>query len=297
MYIEEDIDQEKILTIVHKYNSERSGLIAMLQEIQTECGYLPEKALRTIGKELNCSLGDVYGVATFYHSFSLKPRGKHHIRVCLGTACHVRGAQRIVEEFEKQLDIKPGMTTANKNFSLETVNCLGACALGPVVVIGKTYFSKVKKSKVVHLIDETLKKDDIIRNEKDKSKFPIDAKCPHCYNRLMDELFLIDGYPSIKIAISFNNDNGWLRLSSIYGSYNASSLIDIPVGATAKFTCPHCGKNLHDTFSCSLCKAPMIVILIDGNEKILICSRKGCKNHILDLDHSKIKIIESYNLT
>jgi NADH-quinone oxidoreductase subunit E len=97
---------------------------------------------------------DIYGVARFYRSFSLKPRGKHLICACLGTACHVRGAPSVVEEFERQLNIKAGQTTADKEFTLETVNCLGACALGPIVVVDNHYFSNVDMAKVKHILEK-----------------------------------------------------------------------------------------------------------------------------------------------
>ena len=150
----ECIDSKNILRIIDKHNENRGGLIAILEDIQAEYGYLPEQALRMVADKTRCSLVDVYGVATFYRSFSLKPRGKHLISVCLGTACHVRGAPTIVEEFERQLAIKTGQTTADKEFTLETVNCLGACALGPIVVVDNHYFSNVGMAKVKHILDE-----------------------------------------------------------------------------------------------------------------------------------------------
>ena len=131
--------------ILEKHTENRGRLIAILEEIQAEHGYLPETLLRKVSDQTGYSIVDVYGVATFYRSFSLKPRGKHLIFACLGTACHVRGAPRVVEEFERQLGIKAGQTTEDKEFTLETVNCLGACALGPVVVIDGHYFSQVRK--------------------------------------------------------------------------------------------------------------------------------------------------------
>jgi NADH:ubiquinone oxidoreductase subunit E len=293
MNIEEDIDTEKVFQIIRRYNNERSSLIAILQEVQAEWGYLPEKVLRTISKELDCSLVDVYGVATFYHSFRLAPKGKHNICICLGTACHIRGAAKVVEEFERQLGIKPGMTTDNKNFTLETVNCLGACALGPVVVIDDKYYSKVKKSIVANLIEETLRKGDVSSIEKEKRSIPIVAKCPYCNNSLMDDKYLIEGYPSVKIGYSINSKSGFLNLSSLYGSNNGSVEINIPSGIAEKYFCPHCAANLHDVLACSFCRAPMIAMLIDGGGKIQICPRKGCKNNILELDQSKTIISNS----
>lgn len=131
---------------------EQGGLIAILDGIQETYGYLPEDALRAVAGKTGRSLVDVYGVATFYRSFSLQPRGEHTISVCLGTACHVRGARMIVEEFERQLGIHAGETTPDGAFTLETVNCLGACALGPIVALDGRYYSKVTTAKVARIL-------------------------------------------------------------------------------------------------------------------------------------------------
>lgn len=136
-----ELDAAEIAAMLDKHK-DGGGLIAVLEDIQERYGYLPENMLRLVSKQSGRSLVDVYGVATFYRSFSLKPRGKHLVCACLGTACHVRGASRTVEELERQLGIKAGETTPDGQFTLETVNCLGACALGPVVVIDGHYFSK-----------------------------------------------------------------------------------------------------------------------------------------------------------
>lgn len=123
---------------VKEFADKHDGLlISILEDIQEQYNYLPEEYLRAVAKQLNIPLRDVYGVATFYHAFSLEPRGKHCLTVCLGTACHVRGGARIADKLSQKLNIKPGETTKDKKFTLETVNCLGACALGPVVVLDK----------------------------------------------------------------------------------------------------------------------------------------------------------------
>jgi NADH-quinone oxidoreductase subunit F len=137
---------------LERHRKDHGGLLAILEEIQAQNGYLSEDALRAVAEGTGRPLVDVYGVATFYRSFSLKPRGKHYILACQGTACHVRGASVIVEELERQLGIKAGNTTPDNEFTLETANCLGACALGPVVVIDGQYFSKVRKSHIAQLI-------------------------------------------------------------------------------------------------------------------------------------------------
>jgi len=114
-------------------------LIQVLQDVNQEYRYLPPFAIKYVSEKLNVPLSTVYHVATFYTAFSLKPRGKHLITVCMGTACHARGAPRVLEEFERQLEISRGETTPDSKFSLETVNCLGCCALGPVVMIDRDY--------------------------------------------------------------------------------------------------------------------------------------------------------------
>ncbi len=139
---------DKVDKIVDKYKRKKSALIGILQDIQSEYNYLPKEALLHLKKSLDVSLIQIYGIATFYKSFSLKPRGKHLINVCLGTACHVRGAVRILEKIERSLTIKSGRTTKDFMFTLETVNCLGACALGPLMVVNGEYFGKMTSAKV-----------------------------------------------------------------------------------------------------------------------------------------------------
>jgi len=280
---QEKVDSKDILRILEKHNEDREGLIAILEEIQAEYGYLPEKSLRIVSDKTGRPLVDVYGVATFYRSFSLKPRGKHLICACLGTACHVRGAPRVVEELERQLGIKAGQTTADKEFTLETANCLGACALGPVVVIDGHYFSKVRKSRVSQLLDGALKGFDKTEIGKDKRIFPLDVSCPHCNHALKDETFAIDGHPSIRVTISSDHKQGWLRLSCLYGSHNFVSEFDVSTGSVVSFFCTHCGVEFPSTLDCSVCAAPMVPMLVDGGGIVQICLRRGCKNHLLDL--------------
>ncbi|HPX31772.1 MAG TPA: NAD(P)H-dependent oxidoreductase subunit E, partial [Smithella sp.] len=118
----------KTKEIVKKHGKDKSALIAVLQDIQESFNYLPKDALKTAGKALGVPFSRVYEVATFYTAFSLKPRGEHIVKICMGTACHVRGAAAIQDKMERTLCIKPGETTSDNKFSLETVNCVGACA-------------------------------------------------------------------------------------------------------------------------------------------------------------------------
>ncbi len=124
------------------------NLLAILQDVQKEYGYLPEERLRDISAMLGMSLIDVLGVATFYRSFSLTPRGRNHIKICLGTACHVRSSSRILQETEYRLGIAPGETSENGEYSLETVMCLGCCAIGPVMVVNNKYYGQMTPAKI-----------------------------------------------------------------------------------------------------------------------------------------------------
>ena len=147
-----EMTSEVIEKIVADHAGEQGSLISILEDIQDECRYLPEDALRIVAGKTGRSLVDVYGVATFYKAFSLKQRGKHLISVCLGTACHVRSAPDIVDEFKRQLGLKPGETSEDKEFTLETVNCLGTCALGPIVAVDGRYYSQVERKDVKKII-------------------------------------------------------------------------------------------------------------------------------------------------
>ena len=141
-----DISPE--VKVVEKYGAERSHLIRILHDVQREYNYLPEKALRNIAAMMDISLVDVYGVATFFRSFSLEPKGKHMVTCCMGTACHVRNSGGVLDEAKRHLGIEPGETTEDMLFSLETVNCLGACALGPIVVVDDKYHGEMTPAKV-----------------------------------------------------------------------------------------------------------------------------------------------------
>jgi NADH-quinone oxidoreductase subunit E len=140
-------EDEKVKTIVDKYNGKHDSVIAILQDVQSEYHYLPEHALRAVASQLGIPLIQICGVATFFKAFSLKPRGEHTVTVCLGTACHVRGAPAVLDEAKRQLGVEPGNTTDDMRFTLETVNCLGACALGPIMVIDGKYHGQMSPRK------------------------------------------------------------------------------------------------------------------------------------------------------
>ena len=143
---------EKLEEIISQFDSHRKELIHILHRVQTRCGYIPSQAIYLISKHLRISESEIFGILTFYKAFSLKPRGKHLVTVCTGTACHVRGAPRIVDELKRKLNVEAGGTTEDNTFTLETVNCLGACALGPIVVIDGEYHGQVVMSEVDKLI-------------------------------------------------------------------------------------------------------------------------------------------------
>jgi NADH-quinone oxidoreductase subunit E len=272
---------EKIIDDHH--NGNQIGLISLLEEIQTKYSYLPEEALRIISQKTGYSLVDLYGVATFYRAFSLTPRGKHLISVCLGTACHVRSGEMIASEFQRQLTIKPGETTSDNEISLETVNCLGACALGPIVVVDGHYFSKVTMKKVEEIINKTRAGLDRIDIRSDERIFPIEVSCSHCNHSLMDKSQYIDGYPSIRVTVSFNLKHGWLRLSCLYGSFSVDYEYEVPLDEVVNFFCPYCHAELRSSSICADCGAPMVPLLVRAGGMVQICSRRGCKGHMLDL--------------
>jgi len=138
--------------IVDKYNSDKSALIQILLEIQRENRWLPKSSLLIVSEKLGIPLSQVYRVATFYKAFSLIPQGRHLFTVCMGTACHVRGSPRLLDRVETSLKIKPGDTSTDRKFTLETVNCLGCCALGPVVVLDGDYHSNPSSKEIDELV-------------------------------------------------------------------------------------------------------------------------------------------------
>jgi NADH:ubiquinone oxidoreductase subunit E len=148
------VENEKVQSFIQNHNSRRQALIAILQAVQAEYNYLPEESLRLVARSLGVPLVDVVGVATFYRTFSLKPRGKHTCLVCLGTACHVRGGQKILEEIERKLGVPAGENTKDGQFTLETAACLGCCAIGPVVVVDGEYHGHATIRKVAPILDK-----------------------------------------------------------------------------------------------------------------------------------------------
>lgn len=148
------IDFKKVDKVIEKYQNQEGTLISILQEVQEIYGYLPEDVILYISKKTKIPAAKVYGVITFYAQFYLEKRGRHTIRACRGTACHVRGAKPVLKAIEQILNIKDGETTTDYKFSLETVACLGACFLAPVIMIDKNYYGKMIPQRVEAILKQ-----------------------------------------------------------------------------------------------------------------------------------------------
>jgi len=153
----------KVKNITNKYNSDKSFLVPILQDVQKEFNYLPREALNYVSTDIKVPISNIYEVATFYKAFSLNPRGKNQLSLCMGTACHVRGAKLVESQIERTLEIKSGETTDDLEFTFETVNCLGTCALGPVMTVNDEYHGQITMSrtnKILKKLGKKVKTDD-----------------------------------------------------------------------------------------------------------------------------------------
>ncbi len=146
------MDPAKVDEIIGSYPAQQGVLIQLLLDMQSEFNWIPKEAILSISARLQVPISQVYRVASFYKAISLTPRGRHVVSVCLGTACHVRGGPRIMDKVEESLKIKAGETTQDMKFTLERVNCLGCCAIGPVVVVDRDYYEKVAPAKVKEVL-------------------------------------------------------------------------------------------------------------------------------------------------
>lgn len=146
--------EKKVALVLDKYQHDKGMLVSILQDIQEEFNYLPRESLEQVSKTLDVPFSQLYSIATFFKALRLTPRGRHLVNVCMGTACHVRGAVKVLEATERELGIKSGGTTDGLEFTLETVNCVGACALGPVVIVDGEYHGQMKTEKVKDMIEE-----------------------------------------------------------------------------------------------------------------------------------------------
>lgn len=148
------MDVQVLESILQRHPKDPSSIIQVMLDIQNELYYLPREVLEYVSKELSVPLSRTYNLATFYKAFSLKPKGKFPIAVCTGTACHVQGAMKIMEQIERELHVKEGETTPDKKFSVESVRCLGCCGLAPVVTVGKNLHGKVPAAKVSKILKQ-----------------------------------------------------------------------------------------------------------------------------------------------
>ncbi|MBW1917672.1 MAG: NADH-quinone oxidoreductase subunit NuoE [Deltaproteobacteria bacterium] len=146
------MDVERLESILSRYEGYPQDLIPILQEIQDQYHYLPKDELKEVAQRINVPLTRVYSVATFYKMFSLTPKGRHQLRVCLGTTCHLKGGQRLLESMTSHLGIEPGYTTPDMQFSLETVGCLGSCAQAPVMMVDDKYYARMTIDKVPKIL-------------------------------------------------------------------------------------------------------------------------------------------------
>ena len=147
-----NFDIKAVKGIIKKWENDREYIIEMMQNVQDDFRHLSRDALELLSHQTGVSLADIYHIATFYKAFSLEPRGKYNIQVCTGTACHVKGAPRLIEAFERELGIKEGETTSDKLFSLEGVRCIGCCSMAPVITIGSDLYGDAQPSKVPKLL-------------------------------------------------------------------------------------------------------------------------------------------------
>ncbi len=142
------MNEARLTEILGKYEADQSTIISVLQDIQAEFGYLPKDTMLTVSKEMNIPLSRVLSLATFFNAFSMKPKGRHPISVCMGTACHVRGARLILEKLERELSIASGENTEDGNFSLDEVRCVGCCGLAPVIMVDDEFHGKLTQTKI-----------------------------------------------------------------------------------------------------------------------------------------------------
>lgn len=148
------MEVSEIDAIIGRYDGREPAILAILQDIQSKERYLPKEILEQVSQKMHIPLTTIFRIATFYNALSIKPRGRHKVDVCLGTACHVRGGNKIMDKLERDLGISEGETTKDKQFTLESVRCVGCCSLGPVVVVDGNVFGRLTQDKVPELLKE-----------------------------------------------------------------------------------------------------------------------------------------------
>jgi len=204
------------------------------------------------------------------------------VSVCMGTACHVRGATGVLEQLQDELGVAPGQTTEDKCFTLTTVNCLGACALGPVAIVDGEYCRNVKKAQVPSMI-RGFGDGNGTQEQDPEETLVLHALCPHCNRSLMSHDHKLDGQPMIHVTACCQEQHGWLRLSSVLGDHRIQSEHLIPDEALVDFFCPRCHAELRSPRLCPSCDAPTLPLLNKKGGIITVCSRRGCDEHALDL--------------
>lgn len=152
--MEQEINKSDIEKIFNNYEKNRRFALAIMQDMQNTFQYIPRNGMEMLSEFLECPIVELYAMATFYKALSLKPKGKHIIKCCDGTACHIRGSLNLVGELKRKLGVEPGETTSDGMFSFETVNCMGSCALAPVVVVDDKYYGKVTMEQIPKILDE-----------------------------------------------------------------------------------------------------------------------------------------------
>jgi NADH:ubiquinone oxidoreductase subunit E len=148
------LTMKKIDAIISRYEKSEESLLAMLQDFQREFHYIPEKGMKRLSDILSVPESKIYAMGTFYKALSLEPRGKHTVKVCMGTACHLKGSGQIIETIERELGVKRNHTTVDKLYTIESVNCVGACAMSPVVVVDEDYYGHMRPSKIMDILNK-----------------------------------------------------------------------------------------------------------------------------------------------
>jgi len=149
-----DVDIKKVNEIISRYDQSEESLLAILQDFQREFHYVPEEGMKRLSDVLSVPESKIYAMGTFYKTLSLEPRGKHTVKVCMGTACHLKGAGQILEAIERELGVKRNHTTVDKRYTIESVNCVGACAMAPVVVVNENYYGHMWPSKIMDVLNK-----------------------------------------------------------------------------------------------------------------------------------------------
>jgi NADH:ubiquinone oxidoreductase subunit E len=158
-------DTELIEQIVKRYDEDTGMLIPMMQDLQSECGYLPIEHLRYLGGRLKLPISRLYAVATFYSSFRLAPKGAHEVTLCMGTVCYLKGAPKICEAISREFQVEPGGTTPDRLFTLQAVNCVGACAVAPVMLVDGKYYESVTPASALAILQELYPDEDTVEKE------------------------------------------------------------------------------------------------------------------------------------